>query len=164
VLESPVVQTPLLQGYLHLHRAWGCLRELGARPKHLNEVRREALRKQVEQSIRQLRKLGLVIWSAVGDTYEANLHLLDGRLDEADALMEGAYASFVDAHQLALTACARLRWGEIVAGEQGERWRSEAEADLRRLGVSAPARFARAYFSPFSVVAHGLCSDATELV
>jgi tetratricopeptide (TPR) repeat protein len=163
VLESPVVHTPLLQGYLHLHRAWGCLRELGARPKAHSEESRSALRKLLEHSITSLRKLGLPSWVGTADACEANMHLLDGDRNQADSLLERAYGTLADAHYYAFAACARRRLAEVVDGDLGRRWQAEADTELQRLGVVAPARFARAYFSPFSATSYERCSEPTTL-
>ncbi|HEX6243755.1 MAG TPA: BREX system ATP-binding domain-containing protein [Polyangiales bacterium] len=161
VLQSPVVHSPMLQGYLHLHSAWGALRELGARPAQHDPASRRALRKQVEQAVAGLRKLDFPAWSATADAHQANLLVLDGEQDQADDLLERAYGGFMASHHYALAACVRRRWGEVVGGDVGLRWQSEADQELGRLGVVAPARFARAYFSPFSATGFERCSEPT---
>jgi hypothetical protein len=162
VLESPVVHTPLLQGYLHLQRAWGCLRELGARPGAHDDASKAGLHKLLRESIASLRKLGLASWSGAADAFEANRALLEGNLSDADQLLERAYGTLADAHHYALAACARKRLGEVVGGDLGHSWQSEADMELRRLGVVAPAAFARAYFSPFNIMAYERCSEPTS--
>jgi tetratricopeptide (TPR) repeat protein len=161
VLQSPVVHSPMLQGYLHLHRAWGALRELGSRPKQHAAASRRTLRRQIQESVANLRKLSVLVWSATADAYEANLFVLDGELDRADDLLERAFSGFVATHHHALAACIRRRWGEVVGGDVGLRWQSESDLELGRLGVVAPARFARAYFSPFSAHSFDRCSEPT---
>ncbi|HKU42437.1 MAG TPA: hypothetical protein VJR89_29965, partial [Polyangiales bacterium] len=59
------------------------------------------------------------------------------------------HESFRSIQHLACAACARRRRGELMGGELGLRWVAEADAELERLGVRRPERFARAYFSVF---------------
>jgi len=161
VLASPVANTPLLQGYLHLHRAWGALRELGSRPKLHSPAEITKLEKQLDRAIRSLRQLRLPVWSGAADALEANKLVLHFQPDDANNLLERAYGSFMTGHNYALAACVRRRWGEVVGGNTGLRWVGEADVELRRLGVLAPARFARAYFSPFSATEYDRCSEPT---
>jgi hypothetical protein len=150
VLDSPVANTSLLQGYVHLQRIWGSLRELAAVLRH-DARSGESSRRAAAEGIAQLRLLGLPMWAATADALDANLVLLAGQRARAEVLLEGAHASFAELRMLALGACARRRHGEVVGGELGARWVSEADTELVRLGVAAPARFARTYWSPFEV-------------
>lgn len=152
VLGSLVVQAPLLQGYVQLQRGWGCLRELGVRAQKYDSNQRQILRSEIEQVIAELRRLALPIWTATADAFEANLRLLSEPYgDEVDSLLERAHTGFYSAQLFALAACAKRRRGEIALGELGEGWLAEADLELDRLGVKSPQKFARAYFSMFSV-------------
>jgi hypothetical protein len=51
VLESPVANAQLLQGYLHLQQAWGCLRELGVRAESRSDEGRSQLRARAGQAL-----------------------------------------------------------------------------------------------------------------
>jgi eukaryotic-like serine/threonine-protein kinase len=161
VLESPVANTPLLQGYLHLHRAWGVLRELGARSSRHDELARAGLRKKAERAVKSLRRLGLPVWSAAADAFEANLCVLDGELARAAELLRQAHARFEQGQQLALAACVERRLGEVLGGLVGSAHWQSADRLLHGLGVVAPARFARAYFSPFNAREFEASSEAT---
>jgi hypothetical protein len=142
VLESPLAATELLQGYVHLQRAWACLRACAASPD-------DGLRKRLARALASLRGASLATWHTVADALEANACLLDGELERAEQLLEQARAGFVTGHASSLAACARRRLGEVVGGELGGRWIHEADAELIRLGVARPERYARAYWSPF---------------
>jgi hypothetical protein len=151
VLHSPVAQTALLQGYLHLQVAWGCLRNLGSPARAQTRKEADPLYLRAQEAVQKMRGLGVRNWLSVADALAGNLALLSGQRKEAEMLFERAQTGFVASHMAALGACAKRRRGEIVGGELGGRWIQEADSDLSHLGVSAPARFARAYFSPFAL-------------
>jgi len=142
VLGSPASQTPFLQGYLWLHRGWGALRTL---------ARAGQGRADAELAVTRLRGLGLKIWQGTADVVAANLAFIDGRREEAIALLEHGELALRELNLLSLAACARKRRGEFTAGALGARLKSEADAQLSELGVASPDRFAAAYFGPFAV-------------
>ncbi|MEY4510604.1 MAG: hypothetical protein RLZZ450_2726 [Pseudomonadota bacterium] len=143
LLTSPAVATPFLSGYIHLQRAWGCIRALAAGRHSRGE------RALVHTSIAALRALGPAIWQAVADAYEANLLYLAGDREAALSLLDGAERTFRSLHMRCLGACARRRHGELAGGEFGARLIVEASRELAQLGVARPERWARAYFSLF---------------
>jgi hypothetical protein len=149
VLGSIVAQTPLLQGFLHLQRGWGCLRLLGTRLEQLTPEQSAELLAEAQRAIDGLRALARAEWQAFADALEANLKLLGRAPAEADILLERACETFRSTQYLACAACARRRRGELMSGELATRWVAEADAELEKLGVRNPARFARAYFSLF---------------
>lgn len=147
LLRSPAAQTPFLSGYLSLQTAWKDLRALAAGrlgPEHRNDVR---------QIVARLRALGLPIWMAVGDALEANIDHLDGNYENAFRALDGAEQKFRRMSMLCLAACARKRRGQFTAGDLGQRLETEADQELRALGVANPDRWARAYWSMYDVKA-----------
>jgi hypothetical protein len=50
-----------------------------------------------------------------------------------------------------LAACARKRRGQLARSALGDRLQTEADAELRALGVASPDRWARAYWSMFEI-------------
>jgi serine/threonine protein kinase len=151
VLDSPASQTPFLEGYLWLTRAWGALRAL-------NRTGRE--RALAEESIRRLRALDLGLWLASADAFESNLLFLDGRRESGIERLEQSERTFRRINVLSLAACARKRRGQFMAGALGRRLEAEADGQLVDLGVVAPEKFVGAYFAPFPVGAATL-EDST---
>jgi hypothetical protein len=121
------------------------------------------LREQAELAVTRLRSLDIPSWTGVADAMAGNLELLDGKRGTASDLFERASAGFIEAHMSALAACARRRRGEIVGGELGNRWVSEADVDLQHLGVHSPERFARTYFAPFSILELEATAQVSDL-
>lgn len=159
IFNSLVAQTPLLQGFVHLQRGWGCLRELGARGQLRCATEREVLREGASKAVASLRALEFPIWRATADAFEANLlHLSGAEPSSIDGLLESAIEILSDAQLLALAACARRRRGELTSTALADRWLVDADVELERLGVKMPVLFARAYFSPYSLAEHHVSS------
>jgi serine/threonine protein kinase len=143
IVQSPAASTPFLAGYVHLQRAWGSLRAIGAGRHSAAE------RAMAATAIAALRALGPDIWQAVADAYQANLDYLGGARESALAQLVAAERRFRQLHMRCLAACARKRHGELSGGEFGARRQREADAELRQLGVACPDRWSSAYFSVF---------------
>ena len=143
VLASPASQTPFLKGYLHLHTAWGALRAFARGDADAEPVAANA--------VRELRGLDLRIWNACAEALDANLSFVRGEVAHALLQLEHAEAGFRELSMLAWAACVRRRRGQFMAGSTGPRLQAEADAQMRELGIVAPAKFAAAYFAPFAL-------------
>jgi hypothetical protein len=143
VLEGPAIRTSFLGGYVELQRAWGNLRAIAYGTARGGE------QASAEQAIAAMRGLGAGIWQAVAAAFEANLLFLQRRGDAALAALELSERTFRSLNMLCLAACARRRRGELSSGGFGARLVNSADQELRALGMVAPLRWCRAYFSVF---------------
>jgi hypothetical protein len=78
---------------------------------------------------------------------EAGVDQLEGRTEEARTHLADATALSEAAGMEVLSALARQRTGDILGGDLGARISGDADAVLRRHGIVAPDRFARAFAS-----------------
>jgi serine/threonine protein kinase len=144
LMQNPSAHTPFLSGYLGLHTAWGAIRAVAAGRAPIEDD-------AAPQAIALLRGLGLALWIAVADALEANLDYLRGNRDAALRSLNDAELSFRQLYMPCLAACARKRRGQLARSALGDRLQTEADAELRALGVASPDRWARAYWSMFEI-------------
>ncbi len=144
LLQNPSAHTPFLSGYLGLHTAWAAIRAVAARRAPLDDS-------AAPQAIAVLRGLGLALWTAVADALEANLDYLRGDRDLALRRLNDAELSLRQLYMPCLAACARKRRGQFARSALGDRLQTEADAELRALGVANPDRWTRAYWSMFDL-------------
>jgi hypothetical protein len=75
----------------------------------------------------------------------AGIAALEGKVDQARKLLEGAIVDAEVCGMITLAALARRRLGQLEGGEAGARMIADADHVLGTRGVVDPARFARIF-------------------
>jgi hypothetical protein len=141
LMRVPLVRVDVhqLSGQLALAMAWS------------DSTHREESLRSCERSARQLDREDRPDARAHALLLRAGIQVLRGREDAAVPLLDEAIGACEEGEMVLRAACAELRKGELLQGDEGRAYAERASARITEIGIREPRRWATMYALSFDL-------------